>query len=54
MWSILDNITDEIKRFHSHLKVLESISCSESERIDARQYLMDNDAIERQVKNHLE
>jgi len=45
MWSILQNVTDDLNKFHSHLRILEGISGSDEERQAARDYLGDKERL---------
>lgn len=41
IWSIVSGMSEDMKRFHSKLKIMESIHSSDDEKYEARQYLKD-------------
>jgi hypothetical protein len=51
-WSIVSTMSEDIKRFHTNLRIMESINSSENEKYEAKKYLSDykrhEDKIEQQ------
>ena len=41
IWSTVSSMTEDMKRFHTKLRVMESINSTEDEKYEARQYLKD-------------
>jgi len=52
--SIFDSVHADYSKFHSNLKVLESMTSTELERIEARSYLSELEFLETKFREHLQ
>ena len=50
-WSIVSEMSEVMKRFHTNLKVMESMNSTDDEKYEAKLYLTDYDSHENRIEN---